>query len=527
MRSFTTDGPCDVTHHYVLPAPPRLAEARSLIDQGVYFVLHAPGRTGKTTAFRALAAQITAEGRYAALVCSAAVAAPARMDIVLVQDALLSSIRIAAEQDLPFDLRPPPFPPSADATRLWEGLSAWARVCPRPLVLFFDDLDSLHGAALESVFRQLETGFSRRPAHFPWSIGLAGQFDVRSNGSSEEKPSKPTISTGPFERFWSSRLLPSFTIGEIRALYAEHFGRADGRFTSDALAFILEASAGHPFFVQAIGHEIAQMVSDSEPITKPVVFAAYQRIVKSQITPIDDFASVLMQPRVRRVVEPLLQGNAEIASIASSDLQFVRDLGLVSFDDPVRIDGLIFRALAARLLSESTQRVFQSDSALFFDTDGRLSIERLLQTFIEFYAAHAAELVAAITYSKIAPELVFLGVLLRALEGRGWVDVEFGVSRGRIDVTLSVPIAANHLDANVETNVTEQREVLVFVTRRKGDSKVKTRGLAWLDAAMLQTSSDSGTLVIFDKRDKRSLAKRVNLRQTTTAAGTTVRLLRV
>ncbi len=524
---FTTDGPCDATLHDVLPAAPRLAAARSLIDQGVYFVLHGPGRTGKTTALRALAAQITSEGRYAALVCSAAVAAPARTDMVLVQEALLSSIRIAAEQDLPFDLRPPPFPGSADATRLWEGLSAWARVCLRPLVIFFDDLDTLQEAALESVLRQLETGFSRRPGHFPWSIVLAGQFDVRSNGSSETDTSKMAFPTGPFERFWSSRLLPSFTIDEIRALYAEFFGRAENRFTPEALAFVYEASAGHPFFVQALGRELAEMVSDSDTITKSLAIAAYQRLVARHVTPIDALQSRLTEPRVRHVIEPLLLGSAEIASAAASDVQFVRDIGLVAIDDPVRIDGLIFHALVPRLLSESTQRAFIADPASFFDPDGRLSMERLLQTFAEFYAAHASELLAGIAYTKIAPEIVFLGVLFRVLEGRGWAHVEFGTSRGRIDVTLSIPIAAKDPEANTETSATEQHEMLVLVARRKGDVKVKARGLARLDATLRQVSGDSGTLVIFEKRDKRASGKRVKIRETTTAAGKAVRLLRV
>lgn len=527
MRTFTTDGPCDAAFHEVLPAAPRLAEARSLIDQGAYFVLHAPGRTGKTTSLRALAAEITSEGRYAALLCSAAVAAPARSDSSLVQEALLSSIRIAAEQDLPFDLRPPPFPESADATRLWEGLSTWARVCPRPIVIFFDDLDTLHGAALDSVLRQLETGFSRRPGHFPWSIALSGQLDVRGHGLSDAETSKVALSTGPFERFWSSRLLASFTIGEIRALYAQHFGRAEERFSSDALAFVHEASAGHPFFVQALGREIAAIVSDSETITKPIAIAAYQHLIARHVSPIDDLPSRLADPRVRRIIEPLLLGSAEIASAAASDLQFVRDIGLVSIDDPVRIDGLLFRALVPRLLSESTQRVFDADPTLFFEPDGRLSMERLLPTFAMFYAAHAPELLAGIPYPKVAPELVFLGVLFRTLEGRGWVNVEFGVSRGRVEVTLSVLIAQNHSEAHAETTATEQREVLVLVTRRKGDSKVKKRALAWLDAALHQASSDSGTLVIFDKRDKRSAGKRVKLGETTTVAGKTVRLLRV
>ena len=527
MRTFTTDGPGDETRHYILPAAPRLAEARSLVDQGAYFVLRAPGRTGKTTALRALASEITAEGRYAALMCSAAVAAPARADLALVQEALLSAMRIAAEQDLPPPLRPPPFPTSAEATRLWEGISAWARVCPRPLVLFFDDLDTLQDAALDSVLRQLETGFSRRPEHFAWSIGLASQFDLRVSHSSPADTSKTPASTGPFERFWSSRLLPPFTENEIRALYAEHFGSAERGFSPEALAFVYEASAGHPFLVQAFGREMAAMtLPTTGPIAKSHVIAAYRQLIEQAVSPIDALASRLAEPRIRRVIEPLLLGSAAIASVDEADVQHVRDIGLVAFDDPVRIEGSLHRALVPRLLSQGVQRAVIDDPASCFESDGRLSMERLLQSFAAFYTGHASELIAATPYSKIAPELVFLGYLLRMLSGRGWIDFEFGASRGRIDVTISVEVKGNHSEESIEPSVTEQRELLVLVTRRKGDSGVKKRGLEWLDDALQRTSSVSGTLVVFDKRDKRLPGKRTKLREIV-LEGKTVRLLRV
>ena len=67
MRYFNTAGPCDEVRHYMVPAEPRLPDARRLIDQGQYFVVHAPRQTGKTTTLRSLARTLTAEGRYAAL----------------------------------------------------------------------------------------------------------------------------------------------------------------------------------------------------------------------------------------------------------------------------------------------------------------------------------------------------------------------------------------------------------------------------------------------------------------------------
>ena len=46
---------------------------------------------------------------------------------------------------------------------------------------------------------------------------------------------------------------------------------------------------------------------------------------------------------MRRVIEPLLSGAAAAESIPADDLQYVRDLGLVARDRPVRIANPIYR----------------------------------------------------------------------------------------------------------------------------------------------------------------------------------------
>jgi hypothetical protein len=49
MRYFNTAGPCVPERHYMLPPEPRLPQARPLVERGMYFVVHAPRQTGKTT----------------------------------------------------------------------------------------------------------------------------------------------------------------------------------------------------------------------------------------------------------------------------------------------------------------------------------------------------------------------------------------------------------------------------------------------------------------------------------------------
>src|SRR5579871_1286611 len=67
VRYFNTTGPCDPALHYMLPASARLPRARQLMEEGRYFVVHAPRQTGKTTTVTALAREVTAAGRHAAL----------------------------------------------------------------------------------------------------------------------------------------------------------------------------------------------------------------------------------------------------------------------------------------------------------------------------------------------------------------------------------------------------------------------------------------------------------------------------
>ncbi|MDI1432752.1 ATP-binding protein [Polyangium sorediatum] len=516
MRTFSIEGPCDPARHYHLPAAPRLAEALRLVDEGAYFLVRAPRRTGKTTTLRALAAALLSSGRHAALVASTEVAEPLGADLARVEEALLASLRLSAEHDLPPELRPPPFPASAEGTRIWAALSAWARVCPRPLVLFLDGADTLHGAALRTVLRQLEIGFPRRPASFPWSVVLAGQHDLRLEPfAADDAPVRPGL-TGPFEIALSPESLRSFTEDEIRALYAQHTHETGQAFDKAAIRAALEATAGHPFLVQALGRELVTTVPRSEPIHKAHVRAAIHHLIDRRATPIDALAARLAEPRVRRVVEPLLAGTALVARAHDDDIRHARDLGLLAEDDPARIEGGIHHALVPRLLASGIGRAVADDPARFYKTDGALDVETLLHAFAVFYTTHARHLVTDAAYPAVAPELVFLGYLYRTIEHRGWVSVHWGGSHGRIDVTLRVPLA----------NGDEQQEAFVLSSRRKGEPGVKARALGFLEDVLDAEELTRGTVVLFDRRSKRAAGERVKLKETTTAKGRPARVLR-
>src|SRR5436305_8966115 len=136
-RFFNTAGPCDPRDHYMLPPERRLPELPGLIDQKLYFVVHAPRQSGKTTCLRALAQALTAEGRFAALLTSCEVGQAAGGNVERGIAAVLDALRIAAETHLPEELRPPEADPANPAeSRLLDLLTRWSRPCPRPLVPF-------------------------------------------------------------------------------------------------------------------------------------------------------------------------------------------------------------------------------------------------------------------------------------------------------------------------------------------------------------------------------------------------------
>src|SRR5215213_4187753 len=100
-RFFNTAGPCDPSRHYMLPPAERLPAIGDLIDRELYFVLHAPRQSGKTTLVRSLAHSLTSQGRYVAVYANCETAQPAGADLERGVSALLEALAAQAERLAP------------------------------------------------------------------------------------------------------------------------------------------------------------------------------------------------------------------------------------------------------------------------------------------------------------------------------------------------------------------------------------------------------------------------------------------
>ncbi len=523
-RRFNTAGPCIDWMHYMIPALRRLPQAPGLVEQYGYFVVHAPRQTGKTTALRALAQDLTASGKYAAVHLSCEAGQVAGDDFEAAERIVLEKVRAAADS-LAIELRPPPFPDAPPGARLSSGLSAWSRACPRPLVLFFDEIDALRGPSMITVLSQLRDGFSRRPAEFPASVALCGLRDVRDyKAASGGDPSRLGTSS-PFNIKIASLRLGDFTPAEVRELYAQHTAETGQVFSEEAMARAISVTAGQPWLVNAIAREIVEemAIPSTEEITAAHVEQARERLILARATHLDSLVARLDEPRVKRFIEPILAGTmgAGVDDTYDDDLRYCRDLGLIARDNPLRIANPIYHEVIARVLAGSVETHVIAEPRSFVLPDGRLAFRRILREFAAFWREHGDVLAAGLPYHEVAPQLVLMAYLQRVVNGGGHIDREYGLGRGRIDLLVRWPYR------KADGQRALQRRALEMKVWRAGKADPRDEGLKQLDGYLEQLGLARGVLVIFDRRrEARGIQKKARFEEAVTPKGRTVTLLR-
>ena len=485
---FNVAGPCQADIHYMLSPLARLPRLEQLIEQRGYFVVHAPRQTGKTTAMLALAQQLTASGQYTALMVSAEVGAPFPNDPGAAEKALLGSWRENAEDYLPEELWPPPWPNAEAGQRLQAALRAWAKASPHPLVIFIDEIDSLQDQTLISVLRQLRSGYPKRPGRFPQSIALIGVRDVRdykvaSGGSARLN------TASPFNIKIESLSLRNFTVSEITDLYQQHTAETGQVFSPEALQRAFELTQGQPWLVNALARQIVEVIlpDPEQTIGVEAIEQAKEILIRRQDTHLDSLTNLLREKRVRAIIEPMLAGR-ELGNIPNDDRQFLVDLGLVVRDPAggLKPANPIYREVLPRALASGPQDSLPVISPSWLTPTGELNSEELLNSFLSFWRQHGEPLLNSAPYHEIAPHLVMMAFLHRAVNGGGTLEREYAIGSGRMDLCLRYG------------KITLGMELKVW---REGRRDPLNAGLEQLDRYLAGLGLDTGWLVIFDQRN--------------------------
>ena len=505
MRFFNTTGPVVAEDHYCVAPLERinLSEILTLIADKRYLVLHAPRQTGKTSALLALRDLLNggAHGRYRCVYVNVEVGQAAREDTTQAMRAILSELEIEAEatldDPLPARVWPGLLERSGPAGVLRQVLARWSQADPVPLVLMIDEIDTLIGDTLIAVLRQLRAGYAHRPRRFPQSVVLCGVRDVRDYRihSSAEK----AIVTGgsAFNVKAESLRIGDFSEAEVRALIGQHVAETRQRFAKDALQAVWKLTAGQPWLVNALAQQACfrdEVGRDrSRTITRDAIQTAREQLILRRETHLEQLTDKLQEERVRRVIGPVLSSSRPDDAVGVDDLQYVRDLGLVARDAPVRIANPIYREVIPRELTWTTQEFLPHDPAWYVDADGSLDLTRLLAAFQEFFREHSEHWIERFQYREAGPQLLLQAFLQRIVNSGGRVEREYGLGRMRTDLLVVWPSGA-------PPERTRRMVIECKLLRGTLEETIRT-GLRQTRAYLDRCGAAEGHLVIFDRTE--------------------------
>ena len=528
MRFFNTEGPNVPARHYSVPPLDRmdLRAFLTLIRQMRYFVLHAPRQTGKTSVLVALRDLLNSgtEGEFNCVLTSAEVGQAARDDVPSAIAAIIGMIAMRARllgDEVPTRLAQEVLADKDPHQALTELLTRWSAESPKPLVLLVDEIDALVGDSLLSVLRQLRTGYEQRPTGFPSSIVLCGVRDIqdyRIRSSAGEM-----IAGGsPFNVIAKTLRLGDLTSNEVQTLLAQHNDETGQAFTEDAVATLWEQTQGQPWLVNALCAEACfdnpAGTDRSRPINADAIWAAREELILSRRTHLDQLAHKLSEPRVRRVVEPLLTGTEatggapEVGNLERDrDLDYARDLGLIAQGDEIRIANPIYAEVIPRELGHATQVTMPQQTAWFVDASGDLDVDKLLQAFQAFFRENSEHWLGRFDYQEAGPQLILQAYLQRIVNGGGRIHREYGLGRGATDILILWPTDPTQPSDLWRRIVIECK--VVYEAQRRSIDRIVDEGIAQTAGYMERSGAETGHLVVFDRRSDRDWSERVYRRE--------------
>jgi len=521
IKHFNTAGPNIAALHYQLDPLVRIDShaVENLVAQARYFVLHAPRQTGKTTCLLALQDYFNSGDQYRALYLNLEPAQSARNNVGAAAEAILSSLaereRFILGSTVIEQARERLLARGAHAS-VKSAFSLLAESSDRPLILFLDEVDALVGDTLISVLRQIRAGYTDRPKFFPHSIVLCGVRDIRDYRMT--LPDGEVITGGSaFNIKAESLRLGNFSRAEVTAMYAQHTDATGQSFSPEANEVAWVATQGQPWLVNALAEQAvwktAANLDRALEIDETRMRDAREALILRNDSHLDQLVDKLKEPRVRSVIEPMLNG--ELLSATDTDRQYLHDLGLIRTDSSgLRPANGIYAEVLPRVLASIAQASMHSDMirTSWRGADGTLQPKQFLENFFAFWREHGEAMMKTVPYHEAAPTLVLMAYLQRVVNGAGRIEREYAAGAGRMDLLV------------VHGSVRMVIEVKVWRDTRSNPEK---EGLAQIEQYLSRQNVNTGYLVIFDQRSNAPIwEERMHTNTLLTASGRSVLVFR-
>ncbi|MBR4729890.1 MAG: ATP-binding protein [Prevotella sp.] len=514
-RFFNTAGPNNIEDSYTLNPLARfdLDDIMTLIQQKRYFVLHAPRQTGKTSCMLALRDYLNAAGDYIAVYANVEGGQASRNDIQSVIKSMVDTLAFEVDSILNSSLAEDLCNTIQSVGRdsmLSIFLSKLSNMLPKPFVLILDEIDALVGDALVSVLRQIRSGYANRPKNFPQTIILCGVRDVRDY---RIVLSNQDIVTGgsAFNIKAESLRLGNFTKEDIHELYMQHTNETGQKFDEACYPLVWDATEGQPWLVNALAREATWSMKENRDrsvvITPEIMYKAQENLIYRRDTHIDILIDKLNEPRVRRVIEPILANSdeADDSLVPNDDVLYVQDMGLIMVEKgkPRRIANGIYREIIPRELTWSTQNFLPQQPQWYQNADNSINMEKLLLDFQQFFRENSDAWIGKFDYAEAGPQLLLQCFLQRIVNGGGYIDREYGLGRKRTDLLIRKPLTEGY-------GGPVQRIVLELKIKRGALDTVINDGLRQTAEYMDRVGAvDEGHLIVFDRSKTKTWEERI------------------
>ena len=500
MRTFATADLINPEEHYCIPPLERwdLERVLTLIRDRNYFALHAPLQSGKTSVLWALRDLLNSGevGDYRCVYASMR-GAYALADVEAAMRVILNTLRREArwslQDDTLQDLWSGMLERSGGYTALARALSRWAEADPRPLVLLFDDYDKLADDVLISMMRQLRSGFTDRPQHFPQTVVLCGTQDVR-----DYRLCKDSV---PYNIQAAMLRLEDFSREQVFALLGQHTEETGQAFSAAALETVWERTQGQPYLVNALAERVCgrrgTLRESGRAIEAEDIRQAEDALILDRKWALGHIVRKLDNPHVQPVVEPMLTGGQGYMA-TREDLDYVWEVGLIRGDSSGRFVNPIYAEVMLRKLTAMAQEVLDEDPAWYVEADGALNVEKLLEGFQQFFRENSEHWSKRFAYKEAWPQLLLQAFLQRIVNGSGRIEREHELGRRRTGL-----LVAWAQEGQIKKHAIECKLL------HKGLEQTMAEGLEQTAGYMDRCGAESGHLVVFDRDEGKKWEEKI------------------
>jgi hypothetical protein len=247
----------------------------------------------------------------------------------------------------------------------------------------------------------------------------------------------------PFNIKEDSAVLSNFKKDDITHLFAQRTAENGQLITQEALDYVFEQSNGQPWIVNSLFKRATLRILDKnsvETVELKHVVEAREQMIQARETHLDSLGERLKDPRIRRVIEPIIIGefNPDLGR-TNHDVILAMDLGLVQWnsDTGLIISNPIYVEILTRHLNSGYHDILPAPSEWQWQKpDGSLDMDKLLKEFQKFWQRYSENWEEKADYTEAFPHLLLMAFLQRILNGGGYIHKECAAGRGRMDLGI-------------------------------------------------------------------------------------------